>query len=198
LFEELGKPADAEAAYRAALAIQERLAAEFPAVPGYRSDMADSHHSLGLLLAGLGKRAEAEAAYRAALALFEKLASEHPDVPDYRTGQDRTSLALGGLWVADGKVADAVATADRIAGGKAPAADTLYGCACVFARASAAENNPDADAHAGRAVALVRQAVDGGYRNIPHMLTDADLGPLRRRDDFAALIWDLADGLPAK
>jgi hypothetical protein len=28
------------------------------------------------------------------------------------------------------------------------------------------------------------------------MLEDSDLDGLRRRDDYAALLWDLADGLP--
>jgi hypothetical protein len=43
---------------------------------------------------------------------------------------------------------------------------------------------------------LLRRAFAWGFRNIPHMLKDSDLDPLRRRDDFAALLWDLAD-LPA-
>ena len=36
-------------------------------------------------------------------------------------------------------------------------------------------------------------AVAKGYRNIAHLLKDTDLDALRHRDDFAALLWDLAD-----
>jgi hypothetical protein len=69
--------------------------------------------------------------------------------------------------------------------------DAHYDSACVAALASAAANNPDA-AHA---VEPLRQAVAKGYGDVPHMLKDADLAALRRRDDYAALLWDLADGL---
>ena len=52
-----GKEEEAEEQYRKALAIREKLAADFPAVPDYRQDLAASHNSLGILLADCGKRA---------------------------------------------------------------------------------------------------------------------------------------------
>ena len=84
LLNNLGKRPEAEEQYRKALAIQEKLAAEFPAVPDYRKDLAPSHNNLGILLAGLGKRPEAEEQYRKALAIQEKLVAEFPAVPQYR------------------------------------------------------------------------------------------------------------------
>src|SRR5262249_43792290 len=84
LLADLGKRAEAEAAYRQALATQGKLAADFPAVPQYRQELARSHNNLGNLLMGLGKRAEAEAAYRQALAIQEKLAAEYSALPEYR------------------------------------------------------------------------------------------------------------------
>jgi serine/threonine-protein kinase len=74
LLQALGQGADAEAAYRAALALRERLAADFPAVPEYRRDLATSHNNLGNLLRGRGQAGAAEAAFRAALAAQERLA----------------------------------------------------------------------------------------------------------------------------
>jgi hypothetical protein len=50
----LGKRAEAEAACRQALAIREKLASEYPAVPQYRLELVGSHNSLGVLLSGLG------------------------------------------------------------------------------------------------------------------------------------------------
>jgi hypothetical protein len=41
---------------------------------------------------------------------------------------------------------------------------------------------------------LLRQAFLRGYTNAVHMLKDSDLDPLRRRADYADLLWDLADG----
>ena len=66
--------AAAEAAYRRALALDERaLGAEHP-------DVAEDLSLLGALLADAGRAAEAEAAYRRALAVLEKaLGPEHPE-----------------------------------------------------------------------------------------------------------------------
>jgi serine/threonine protein kinase/tetratricopeptide (TPR) repeat protein len=81
---QLGATADAETAYNQAVAMQERLVADFPGVPGYRADLAYSHNNLGKVLFDLGKRAASEKAVRRALEVREQLASEFPDVPDYR------------------------------------------------------------------------------------------------------------------
>ncbi len=105
----LGKQAEAEAEYRKALAIYEKLAADFPAVPAYRQELAASYLNLGLLLVGLGKRAEAEAEYRQALAIQERLAADFPTVPEYRqhlaTGHNNLGILLADL----GKRAEAEA-----------------------------------------------------------------------------------------
>ena len=53
----------------------------------------------------------------------------------------------------------------------------------------------------GRPVRVVGQpqpAFASGSRDIASILRDAGLAPLRRRADFAARLWDLADGLPAR
>ena len=73
------------------------------------------------------------------------------------------------------------------------AADTICGCASILSLSSAFPNNPASDRHAARAVGLLRQAIAKGYTDIPHLLTDADLAPLRRREDYVDFIWDLAD-----
>ena len=61
-----GKPAKAAAKYRKALAIQQKLADDNPAVTEFRSSLALSHNNFGLLLLNTGKPAEAEAEYRKA------------------------------------------------------------------------------------------------------------------------------------
>jgi hypothetical protein len=57
---------------------------------------------------------------------------------------------------------------------------------------AAAASQPDA--HAARAVSLLRQAFMKDYSSVAHMLRDTDLDTVRRRPDYAALLWDLADG----
>ena len=57
-----GHHAEAEQAYRQAIALQEKLVAESPSVPQYRSDLASNYANLGNLLRDLGRRAEAEQA----------------------------------------------------------------------------------------------------------------------------------------
>ena len=82
---ETGKPAEAEAEYRTAMAIQQKLADNQPAVPDYRKRLEWSHVNLGLRLLDTGKPAAAEAEYRQALAIREKLADDHPAVADNRS-----------------------------------------------------------------------------------------------------------------
>jgi hypothetical protein len=86
--------------------------------------------------------------------------------------------------------------AEKVVGDPAVTVDAVYSGACVFALASAGPGNAAADAHAARAVELLRQALAKGWTDISHMLRDADLDPLRRRADYATLLWDLAD-MPA-
>jgi eukaryotic-like serine/threonine-protein kinase len=105
----LGLHAEAEVAYRAAIADYERVAAEHPDVPGYCRGLAQSHNNLGFLLAGLGKQAEAAAEHRAALGVRQQLVAEHPAVPVYRSDLAQSHYALGGLLEGLGKRAEAEA-----------------------------------------------------------------------------------------
>jgi hypothetical protein len=90
------------------------------------------------------------------------------------------------------RAADAVREATEVATNAASTASDAYDCACAASVASAAPKNTAADAHAALAVELLRQAVAKGYADIPHLLADADLAPLRSRPDYADLLWDLA------
>ena len=118
----LGKGPEAEGQFRKALAIEETLIADFPAVPDYRKDLAGSHYNLGRLLAGLGKGAEAEEQCREALAIEEKLAADFPAVPNYRhvLGSSHHSLGflLAGLRKgaeAEGQYREALAIEEKLA-----------------------------------------------------------------------------------
>ena len=65
--------------------------------------------------------------------------------------------------------------------------------AAVTAQTPGPEAARLADAEADRAMAWLHKAIAAGYRDFRHLLADADLAPLRRRADYADLLWDLAD-----
>jgi hypothetical protein len=66
----------------------------------------------------------------------------------------------------------------------------------ILRRTPTEESARLADAEADRAMAWLRKAFAAGYSDIPHLLADADLAALRGRDDYADLLWDIAD-MPA-
>ncbi len=97
----LGDVAGAEAAYRAAVDIQRQLAADFPAQPDYRADLARFHNSLGNVLAQTDRSAQAERAWRSARDIFQQLVAEVPDKPFYRHGLATCHNNLGTHFVDD-------------------------------------------------------------------------------------------------
>jgi serine/threonine protein kinase/tetratricopeptide (TPR) repeat protein len=105
----LGERREAVGGYQEAIRLLERLAADFPAEPLYRQELAHCHHNLGIVLRGLGKRPEAEAAYRQAMALEEKLVADFPAVPAHRQDLAADYNSLGILLKDLGKFAEAEA-----------------------------------------------------------------------------------------
>jgi len=80
----LGLGEEVAAGYREALAIEQKLVDDFPAVPEYRQELAASHYNLGLLLADQNQPEQAAQQHRKVLAIQQKLADEFPAVPVYR------------------------------------------------------------------------------------------------------------------
>jgi len=89
-----------------------------------------------------------------------------------------------------GKVADAVAEVAELTKLKGWNGAGLYNFACLYAVASA-KDKTNQDVYAQRAVALLRQAVEAGYKDVAQMKKDADLDPPRQRDDFQNLLTEL-------
>src|SRR5205823_8114420 len=92
----LGELKEAEAAYADAITLWKELAAEFPARPEFRSNLARTHNNLGNLLRDTGRPKPAEAPYAEALALHKQLAADFPARPEVR--QDLAS-SLNNLGV---------------------------------------------------------------------------------------------------
>ena len=78
-----GKPAEAEAEYRQALAFDQERVNNHPGVPELHVRVAGSHEALGWLNSQTGKPGEAEAEYRRGLAVLQKIAENDPTNPRY-------------------------------------------------------------------------------------------------------------------
>jgi tetratricopeptide (TPR) repeat protein len=86
---------EAKPAYRQAIEIQERLAADHPQSPQYRQNLALTQNNLASVLEDLGEREAAEAGYRRSLELREKLATDYPKVIQYRQDLADSYTSLG-------------------------------------------------------------------------------------------------------
>jgi hypothetical protein len=71
-------------AYRADLAISERLAAADPSNPGRQRDLSVSQNNIGDVLSAQGRLDDALTAYRAGLAIRERLAAAEPSNPRWQ------------------------------------------------------------------------------------------------------------------
>ncbi len=80
-----GKPTEALADYRAALAIAQQVAAESPTDIHCRELSARIHNSIGAALWYLGKLPEALAAYRESQVGFQKLVDENAAITDFQS-----------------------------------------------------------------------------------------------------------------
>ncbi len=105
LLTKTGQQAEAERAYRQAIALLEKLAAESPSIPHYRSNLASSCDNLGDLLRMMGRLEAAERAHRQAVALFEKLVAESPSVHEDQTGLAESNAHLAILLLTAGRAA---------------------------------------------------------------------------------------------
>jgi tetratricopeptide (TPR) repeat protein len=186
---------DAAILYRQALDHLDELAAAYPAQRFYLRDRANTLGTLARTLCNLGRDAEAEPLLDRAVAAWRELVAAAPDDADFRLGY---ALALAN----HGDHAAATRVADDLAGRAAGNAAQLYNVACLYAHcAAAAEKDAtlaeparqeEARGLADRAVRTLRKAVAGGFANVATLRTDSDLDPLRERDDFKALLAELA------
>ena len=84
-------------AYESTLVILQKLANANPTVTLFQSDLAASHHAIGLLLSETGKPAEAMKAFESALAIQKALADANPTVILFQTELGLTHNNLGVL-----------------------------------------------------------------------------------------------------
>ncbi len=106
LWIKLGRLEEALLDCEKALAVREKLSADFPAIPAFRQDLADSYNIFGKVLTDVGRLAEALSQYRKGMALQERLTTDFPDQPTYREGLGLILNNLGSLYIDQGKTVE--------------------------------------------------------------------------------------------
>jgi peroxiredoxin/tRNA A-37 threonylcarbamoyl transferase component Bud32 len=210
--EEAGQHAEARKLYEEVLAQQEKLVADLADHP----TAAQAHHFLGYVadsLAALlapsdparGQQLLVRAvdAQRQAWLLSRRTAF----ADDYRAAYSELARHLH----RHGRHAELAKLAGQLADDAPDARIDTYNAACLMANAadavgaSALPGEQKQRLRAGygeQAVKLLSKAVQAGYASTQeareHMDRDSDLDPLRRRDDYKALLARIDQGMPAR
>ncbi len=92
-----GKPAESLKSYGRALAIQKKLAQEFPEVTESQSSLAGTLTNMGTLQASTGKSVEAMKSFESALAIWRKLTDVHPTVTEFQNSLASIHMLIAGL-----------------------------------------------------------------------------------------------------
>src|SRR5262249_33952474 len=103
----LGESKDAEAAYRDALAIMQRLADDFPDRAHSRHAPATTYCNLGVVLDHIGRYKDSEEAQRAALRLKKQLVAEFSERAEYRLELAASYSNLGAVLIDTGRLKEA-------------------------------------------------------------------------------------------
>src|SRR5206468_499157 len=98
-----GRTSEAEARYRGALEIRQRLADAHPGAVEDRRALGSDHHRLALCYQATGRASEAETAFRDTLEVRQRLADEHPRDAAQRGDLARGHHSLGALYAATGR-----------------------------------------------------------------------------------------------
>lgn len=99
---------EAEKASRAAVAIKEELADQFPSVPQYRQELARSLNNLGIVLASAKRPKDAQTAYERAISISERLSADATAVPLYAVELAGTYTNLGRLVGDSGRLEESL------------------------------------------------------------------------------------------
>ncbi|QDV34835.1 serine/threonine-protein kinase [Tautonia plasticadhaerens] len=202
LLDRAGRPAEALEAIRESADLRRRLIEDNPDFVDLRRLQAYTLDHLGSLQAKLGRPAGELEAYREAAAVCRRLAEDHPGDDSYRRDLSYAHNVLGRTLTRDGDLAGAIEEHRRavaVLEQVTPTPETLYQLACgrsllagVAARPGSGIPGPEGEALARSAVSDLRRATRSGDRGLDDLRGDAALDPLRGRDDFRALLADLA------
>jgi serine/threonine protein kinase len=148
----------------------------------------NSHANRALALVRMGKYAAAVKDCDRAIEL-----SAPPEQAKYRALRATARLRAGQVAEAVTEVAELTSSGAGRPGAAGWSAGHWYEFACVYAAASGKVADRSRE-YADRAMELLRQAVRAGFKDLARMAKDADLDPIRDRDDFKKLLAELQAG----
>ena len=158
LWQQLGRPAEAEPCFQSALAKFAKLAKEYPDRPAFVSETAGCLHNLADLLAETDRDDDADQAYRKALALRKLAAELAPGISTYRRELARTQTALAAALLRRGETSEAGRLAlAALAGRERLAADFPATPIYRFHLAHTLRTVAECQAAAGRTADALRQ-----------------------------------------
>jgi serine/threonine-protein kinase len=193
---ERGRPDEALPLFRRYLAIHQELVKADPTNAHYRQMLAYAHSNVGTARFVSARFGEALQSYRDALTLHEALGLAYPGLALFQNDLIRIHALIATARVATGHPAEALADlreAERILGQVPdPRLDVLVRLAGAYAMMSAAVGADERQGYADRAMATLRRAAAGGWRDLDDLQSEPRFAPLRSRPDFSALMMDLA------
>jgi tetratricopeptide (TPR) repeat protein len=204
LLTQLGKAKDAERSWKRTEALQRALVKAFPKMLDYQASLAQTLSSRAQLLLNEDKPDEALGYFQEALALYKAALAASPEREQYRQGLVTSGLGLAEVHLKrkdHAAAAQAVEALVKIAppkGNDPPRGAELLVRGMLLARSDPdladAQRKEVAEKYADRAVALIRQAIAGGFQDVDHLRNAAGLAPLRARNDFQKLVEGLEAG----
>jgi serine/threonine protein kinase/tetratricopeptide (TPR) repeat protein len=196
-----GRWVDAEESFRQALSLQEKLTAESLS-PQSECELGGILNNLAMLRMDQGKLAEAARLLRQAVAHQKAALRSYPRHPTYRQFLRNHYAHLAETLVRLGEHREAARVAEELSEVSGNPADS-YDAACYLARcvpmaekdaARALGNSKElAQSYADRAVQLLGEAIQRGWKDANRIRKDSALGPLRQRADFQKLLADLQE-----
>lgn len=103
LYDSVGRPEDAERAFKQGISILESLARRSPDVLSYQLGLASSYSNLGLYHAEAGRLSRAEEAYQKAMEYRKALVREHPKEVQYQEDLAQAQKLLADLYWKSGR-----------------------------------------------------------------------------------------------
>jgi serine/threonine-protein kinase len=201
LFRNTRRLDEAERFYHDALTLQKPLAADFPKMSDYRSELAAS-------LVGLAEVLQDRRDFAAARQLLEEAQPHHqaglqanPRDPQYRYYYRWNLSVLVPTLAGLRDPASALRTAGKLRDLGWDAADDAYEATLGLAKCipivgkdeqlSPEERQRQTLLFANQALAMLRHAIDKGYKDVAQLKQDKDLDPVRQREDFQNLLAEL-------
>ena len=184
-----GKNAEAREQYKSSLALFQAIAENDPKNVEAGADYSRVLYSLALSDFRVGDKVAAADHFKRSLT-----------IRDARVRDRSEGVALKDLLVTQAQnrlTKEAIETAESVLKQFGRDPGSLVDVACCFAICSGiqvadAATKDIADRNAVRAVELLKNAIDLGYRDIVNLETEPDLDALRNRDDFKKLLLDLS------